>query len=736
MTEPAMNEWIDAAVGGNTTDPFAVFGMHQDPDTGAVEVRTMQPGALAVGVRERATGETRVLLKQVHEDGLFAGVVLDAKTPFDYLLEMTDAAGEKRIAEDPYRLGPVLGEIDRHLIGEGNHWEIHQKLGCHLMTHEGVAGAHFAVWAPNAKRVSVVGSFNNWDGRRHAMRLHPGCGVWEIFVPDVAQGDIYKYEILHRDGYLLPLKADPLAFQAQCPPATASVVADTREFTWRDGAWMEKRGALGRIDKPMSVYEVHLGSWRRDPDQPNRFLTYRELAELLVPYVKRMGFTHIELMPINEFPFYGSWGYQPISLFAPTARYGSPQDFKEFIEACHAADIGVILDWVPGHFPSDDHGLAQFDGTHLYEHQDSRQGFHPEWNTLIYNYGRNEVSNFLINNALFWCERFHIDGLRVDAVASMLYLDYARKDGEWIPNEYGDNKNLDAIKFLRNMNERLHERCPGVVTIAEESTSWPGISRPAKRGGLGFDYKWNMGWMHDTLGYMKKDPIHRQYHHNGMTFGLVYAFSENFMLPLSHDEVVHMKGSLLGRMPGDTWQQFANLRAYFGFLWTHPGKKLLFMGGEFGQGREWNHDASLDWHLLDIHWHQGVQRLVADLNKAYQETPALHELDCEPGGFEWVKVDNKDESVFAFVRKGLRGADPVLVVCNFTPLPRGDWRFGVPKGGFYEEIVNSDLEMYGGSNVNNSPGVAAEETPWDGFSHSVVLTLPPLSTLIYRLRQD
>lgn len=736
MTEPAIDELIEAAISGNATDPFAFLGMHQHEETGAVEVRVMLPGADAVAVLDRDSRKQRTTLQRVHADGFFAGVVIDAKKPFAYLLEITEADGSRRVTEDAFRFGPLLGEIDRHLFAEGNHWEIHKKLGCHMMEVDGVSGAHFAVWAPNAKRVSVVGSFNNWDGRRHPMRLHPGCGMWEIFVPEVALGDIYKFEIMHRDGYLLPLKADPLAFQAQCPPATASVVADTTPFTWYDDDWMAKRGERGRIDQPISVYEVHLGSWRRDPDQPSRFLTYRELAELLVPYVKRMGFTHIELMPINEFPFYGSWGYQPISLFAPTARYGSLHDFKAFIEACHRAEIGVILDWVPGHFPSDSHGLAQFDGTHLYEHQDSRQGFHPEWNTLIYNYGRHEVSNFLINNALFWCERFHIDGLRVDAVASMLYLDYARKDGEWIPNEYGDNKNLEAIAFLRNMNEQLHERCPGVITIAEESTSWPAISRPVKRGGLGFDYKWNMGWMHDTLGYMKKDPIHRRFHHNGMTFGLVYAFAENFMLPLSHDEVVHMKGSLLARMPGDTWQQFANLRAYYGFLWTHPGKKLLFMGGEFAQGREWNHDDSLDWHQLDISWHQGIHRLVADLNHVYQETPALYQMDCEQDGFQWVKVDNKDESVFAFVRKGLRGAPPALVICNFTPLPRGDWRFGVPQAGYYEEIINTDLEHYGGSNVNNMPGVTAEATPWDGLSHSVVVTLPPLSTLIFRLKSE
>lgn len=622
---------------------------------------------------------------------------------------------------------PPLGDLDRYLLAEGTHQRPYTQLGAHLCQRDGVNGARFAVWAPNARAVAVVGSFNHWDGSKHAMHLHRDCGIWELFIPQVTSGDLYKYEILSVQGELLQ-KADPYAFAAELRPRTASVVAS---MPLPAASGVSTRRAANASNAPVSIYEVHPGSWRRNGAHGEDWLSYRELAEQLIPYVKSMGFTHIEFMPLHEHPFDGSWGYQPTGLYAATARYGKPEEFRQFVEAAHEAGIGVLLDWVPGHFPVDAHGLAQFDGSHLYEHADPREGWHQDWQTLIYNFGRNEVRNFLVGNALFWVERYGVDGLRVDAVASMLYRDYSRKQGEWVPNQYGGRENLEAIGFLRQMNQRISEACPGAITLAEESTSFPKVSHPENEGGLGFSYKWNMGWMHDTLQYMQQDPLHRKHHHDKMTFGMVYAFSEQFVLPLSHDEVVHGKGSLLGKMPGDDWQRFANLRAYFGFMWGHPGKKLLFMGGEFAQEREWRFEHSLDWHLLDDARHQGVQRLVRDLNAVYQAYPALHHLDCAPEGFRWLIIDDRDNSVFAFAR--MDGAGQIMVVIsNFTPLPRPDYRVGVPAAGSWRELINTDAAIYGGSGVTVAPhGVASTQ---DHAAHdlpqSLCLHLPPLASVM------
>src|SRR6185312_10865191 len=599
--------------------------------------------------------------------------------------------------EDIYRFPPVLGDLDMHLLAEGSHLESHRKLGAHLVTHDGVPGVAFAVWAPNARRVSVVGDFNRWDGRRMPMRWRHAGGFWEIFVPGLGAGDRYKYEIVGPDGALLPLKADPHAEQTERPPGTASVVAGPSRHIWDDAEWMAGRAARNNRESPVAIYEVHLGSWRRNLAAEGRYLDYRELAEQLVPYVAGLGFTHIELMPVAEYPFDGSWGYQPVSLFAPTSRYGSPDDFRAFVDACHRAGLGVWVDWVPGHFPTDAHGLGRFDGTALYEHADPRQGFHHDWNTLIFNYGRREVANFLLSSALYWLSEYHIDGLRVDAVASMLYLDYSRREGEWIPNQYGGRENLEAIAFLRRLNELVFGEAEGATTAAEESTAWPMVSRPVYIGGLGFGFKWNMGWMHDTLNYMTRDPIHRKHHHNDLTFGLLYAYHENFVLPLSHDEVVYGKGSLIARMPGDRGQRFANLRAYYGFMWTHPGKKLLFMGGEFAQEREWNHDRSLDWHLLADPMHRGVQMVVRDLNRLYRAITALHQLDCEPDGFAWIDAGDAEQSTLSYLRRGRDPHELALIVCNFTPVPRFGFLVGSPRGGRWRERFNSDALDYGGS---------------------------------------
>ncbi|MCD6053899.1 MAG: 1,4-alpha-glucan branching enzyme, partial [Rubrobacteraceae bacterium] len=584
-----------------------------------------------------------------------------------------------------------------------------------------------AVWAPNARRVSVIGDFNFWNGRRHVMRKHPG-GVWEIFIPEVGEGSLYKYEIKGPNRRLLPLKADPFGFRAERLPGTASIVHGMGHYEWGDAAWMEERESKSALDAPMAIYEVHLGSWRRNPD--GSYYTYGQLAEELVPYVAEMGYTHVEFLPPTEHPFDGSWGYQPLGLYAPTSRFGTPDEFKRLVDAFHRAGIGVIIDWVPAHFPEDPHGLGLFDGTHLYEHADPRQGRHPDWGTLVFNYGRPEVSNYLLANALFWVSEYHVDGLRVDAVASMLYLDYSREPGEWIPNVHGGNENLEAVAFLQRMNELVFGRHPGATTLAEESTAWPMVSRPVSMGGLGFGYKWNMGWMHDSLQYMSEDPINRRYHHNEITFSLVYAFNENFVLPLSHDEVVHGKRSLIDKMPGDEWQKFANLRAYYGFMYTHPGKQLLFMGGELGQRREWNHDASLDWHLLEETPHRGVRSLVKDLNALYSATPALYEVDFEPAGFGWIEGGDMENSVVSFLRRGNK--DLAIVVCNFTPVVRHGYRIGVPEGGTYEEALNTDDTRYGGSGVGNSGGVSVEKVPSHGQPYSVSLTLPPLATMILK----
>jgi len=720
---------IEAVLTADATDPFGILGMHTPQGGGPVEVRVFRPHADSIEVIDPAAGGVVGALTKLDPAGFFAGRLPGYSEWFPYRLRVTEFGCTHDI-DDPYRFGPYLGELDCHLLAEGNHLRTFERLGAHPTEMEGVRGVAFAVWAPNARRVSVVGGFNQWDGRVHQMRLRLDCGVWEIFIPGLDVGELYKFEIRGRDGTLLPLKFDPYAFHAEKRPANASIVWGLRDYPWNDHDWLRRREAeAGGLDHPMSVYEVHLGSWRRVPEEDNRFLTYRELADQLVPYVRDLGFTHVELLPVHEHPFDGSWGYQPIGLFAPTSRFGTPDDFKYFVDRCHQDGIGVIIDWVPGHFPMDAHGLGLFDGTHLYEHADPRQGRHQDWGTLIYNFGRREVQNFLIANALYWIEQFHIDGLRVDAVASMLYLDYSRKAGEWVPNQFGGNENLEAVAFLKRLNEEVYAQGHGAVTLAEESTSWPMVSRPTYLGGLGFGYKWNMGWMHDTLEYFKKDPVYRRFHHNQLTFGLLYAFNENFVLPLSHDEVVHGKGSLLGRMAGDRWQKFANLRAYYGFMWAHPGKKLLFMGGEFGQEREWNFDASLDWHLLDDPLHGGVRNLVAELNRFYRAHPALYDQDFDHHGFEWIDCADTDNSVLAWLRWSRHGHGPVVVVCNLTPTVHHGYRIGVPAAGRYREALNTDAARFGGGGVSSGTFIEADAIPHHGRPASLSLTLPPLATV-------
>ena len=626
----------------------------------------------------------------------------------------------------------LLTDFDVHLFREGNHFKLYDKLGSHLMDVDGVKGAYFAVWAPNAERVSVTGDFNGWNKESHLLKpREDSSGLWEGFIPGIKKGAIYKYHIVSRHyGYRVD-KGDLFAFHWETPPKTASIVWDLN-YEWNDSKWMANRHKFNSLDAPYSIYEVHLGSWRRVPEEGNRFLNYREIAHYLADYVKEMGFTHVELLPIMEHPFYGSWGYQTVGYFAPTSRYGTPQDFMYFVDYLHQNGIGVILDWVPSHFPSDEHGLAYFDGTYLFEHSDPKKGYHPEWNSYIFNYGRNEVRNFLISSALFWLDKYHIDGLRVDAVASMLYLDYARVEGEWIPNKYGGNGNLEAMSFLKRFNEAVYEAFPDVQTMAEESTAWPMVSKPTSVGGLGFGMKWNMGWMHDTLKYFSNDSIYRKYHHDQLTFSIWYSFSENFVLPLSHDEVVHGKGALVGKMPGDERQRYANLRLLFGYMYGHPGKKLLFMGGEFGQWKEWNHDESLEWHGLQYTTHNGLRKWVRDLNHFYRIEPALYELDFSMNGFEWIDFYDWEDSVISFIRKGRHTNDIILVVCNFTPIPRYNYRVGVPRGGFWKEVLNSDSELYGGSNMGNSGGVEAAWVPSHGRSHSLFLTLPPLGVLFFK----
>ncbi|MEM9637232.1 MAG: 1,4-alpha-glucan branching protein GlgB, partial [Pseudomonadota bacterium] len=720
-------------VAGHHGDPFSVLGLHEV--AGKWVVRAFVPGAQSIEAIDPKSGRRIAALTPVDiAPGLFEGIATRRRKRFAYHLRvMRD--GHQWVADDPYRFGPVMGALDEYLIGEGTHQQLWRALGAHLMTHEGVEGTHFAVWAPNAARVSVVGDFNTWDGRRHLLRRRGTTGVWETFVPGLGEGTVYKFEVLDGDKHLLPQKADPVGFGSEHPPRTGSVVRQLADHAWQDTGWMTKRAARQRFDQPISIYEVHLGSWRRVPEEGNRPLSYLEHAEHLVTYVKDLGFTHIELMPISEFPFDGSWGYQPVGLFAPTIRHGTPSEFRALVDACHAADVGVILDWVPGHFPEDSHGLARFDGTALYEHADPKEGFHPDWNTMVFNYGRAEVSNYLIANALYWLQEHHLDGLRVDAVASMLYRDYSRKEGEWIPNKDGGRENLEAIAFLQNMNATTYGAVEGIMTVAEESTAFPGVSTPTDAGGLGFGFKWNMGWMNDTLSYMSEDPVHRKYHHSKMTFGLHYAFSENFILPLSHDEVVHGKGSLLDKMPGQGADKFANLRAFYGFMWGHPGKKLLFMGSEFAQGAEWNHDSSLDWHLLDIDLHKGMQTLVRDLNNLYRAQPALHELDAKPEGFDWIEENTGDESVFAWIRRGAEDAPPLLVVSNFTPVERKERRIGVPEQGHWVERLNTDSEFYGGAGRGNFGGVWSDRIAASGRAQSIQITLPPLTTLFFELER-
>jgi 1,4-alpha-glucan branching enzyme len=721
---------IDALVDARHPDPFSQLGLHRT-DAGMV-VRALLPGAAGVTVIERASGAPLGELVQVHPGGLFAGFV---ERPVPYRLRI-DWHGTQQEIEDTYSFGTVLSDDALRRLAHADPYAVLECLGARPAEMDGVPGVRFAVWAPNGRRVSVVGDFNAWDGRRHPMRLRHEAGVWELFVPRLAAGARYKYEIVTREGQTLPLKADPCAMQSERPPATGSIVAHVDEierFPWTDGDWIASRAARHTPRAPIAIYEVHAESWLRINEEGRRGLNWSELADRLIPYALGMGFTHLEFLPIAEHPFGGSWGYQPLSQFAPSARFGAPEQFADFVNRAHAAGLGVILDWVPAHFPNDAHGLIAFDGTPLYEHADPREGFHQDWNTMIYNLGRNEVSAFLIASALAWLLRYHVDGLRVDAVASMLYRDYSRAAGEWVPNIYGGRENLEAIVFLKRLNHEV-AHVPGVrgaVTVAEESTAWPGVTARVEDGGLGFHFKWNMGWMHDTLHYMHEDPIYRPYHHHNMTFGMVYAYSEHFVLPLSHDEVVHGKGSLLGKMPGDRWQRFANLRAYFGFMWTHPGKKLMFMGGEFAQMAEFDHDESPHWHLLDDPLHHGVQALVRDLNRVYASEPALHALDAEPGGFEWLVGDDNRNSVYAYRRMDGGGRE-VVVVCNFTPVPRLGYRVGMPRAGRWSEIVNTDASVYGGSNIGNGGLIHTEDIASHGKPQSALLTLPPLATIVLR----
>ncbi len=710
---------VAAVVAGTHGDPFAVLGV-QKAGEGLV-ARCFVPHAESVTAFTLAGKEVGELARR-GDAGFFEGPLsVRKRQPLRY--HARNAGGDWWVT-DPYSFGPVLGPMDDYYIAEGSHLRLFDKLGAHLIDHEGASGVHFAVWAPNARRVSVVGDFNGWDGRRHPMRLRQDTGVWEIFLPGIGAGRPYKYEIIGPDGARLPLKADPFAFRSELRPATASVIAAPSTHQWGDAAHRQFwRGADARR-QPISIYEVHAGSWRRHDD--GSFLSWDELAERLIPYTVDMGFTHIEFLPISEHPYDPSWGYQTTGLYAPTARFGEPEGFARFVDGAHRAGVGVILDWVPAHFPVDAHGLARFDGTALYEHADPRKGFHPDWNTAIYNFGRREVVSFLVNNALYWAEKYHVDGLRVDAVASMLYLDYSRKAGEWLPNEKGGRENLEAVSFLQRMNKELYGHQPGVATIAEESTSWPKVSQPVHEGGLGFGFKWNMGFMHDTLEYFSREPVHRKFHHNQLTFGLVYAFSENFVLPLSHDEVVHGKGSLIGKMPGDDWQKFATLRACYAFMWGYPGKKLLFMGQEFAQRREWSEARGLDWDLLDHAPHNGMRRVVRDLNRLYRSRPALHARDCEPEGFSWLIVDDSQNSVFAWLRSA-PDADPVAVVCNFTPVPREDYRVPLPRAGRWREIMNTDSSDYGGSGKGNGGFVEADAA---GGGAVATMLLPPLATIM------
>jgi 1,4-alpha-glucan branching enzyme len=720
-------------------DPFSYLGPHAVERDGRRRfvVRVVQPHATEITVLIRGQ---EIPAERVESGGVFEAVlpahISERPAPRDYRLRARWPDGNTTEFADSYAFSTLLSEFDLHLIGEGTHYQIYETMGAHVREIEGLRGVQFVVWAPNAVRVSVVGDFNGWDGRVYPMRSRGGSGIWELFLPGLGEGMIYKFEIRSRLGPLPFMKADPYAFQAEVRPRTGSIVASLDSYPWGDSAWMNSRPHRNWLTEPIAVYEVHLGSWRRVAEEDNRWLSYRELADQLVPYVKQMGYTHIELMPIMEHPFDGSWGYQTVGYFAATSRFGSPHDLMYFVDRCHQEGLGVILDWTPAHFPNDPHGLAEFDGSHLYEHADPRLGYHPDWGTMVFNYGRTEVQNFVLASALFWLDRYHLDGLRVDAVASMLYLDYSRQPGQWLPNEFGGRENLAAIALLKRINEAVHVRYPGAVTIAEESTSWPAVSRPTYLGGLGFSLKWNMGWMHDTLEYISQDSIHRKYHHNHLTFSMLYAFTENFVLPLSHDEVVHGKASLMNKMPGDLWQQFANLRLLYAYMYAHPGKKLLFMGGEFGQRAEWNHDTPLEWGLLDYHEHKGLQRLVTDLNALYRREPALHQQDFDWQGFEWLDCNDADNSVLSFIRRARDPGDFLVAVVNFTPVVRENYRVGVPEPGFYAELLNSDAQDYGGSGSGNLGGVTAEPLPWLGRPYSLSLRLPPLAGVYFKRRRD
>ncbi len=721
MSTPATED-IERLIRGELRDPHSLLGRH--PDGKRVTVRAWRPEAQSV--RVLSSGDVVGKLENVHPAGLFEGVVEDGLD--DYELEVEYSNGQRFTQRDPYAFLPTLGDLDLHLVGEGTHRRMWESLGASVTTIAGVQGVSFAVWAPNARSVRVVGEFNSWDGRLHPMRSLGSSGIWELFVPDLTEGTLYKFEVLTAQGHLV-LKTDPMAFATEAPPSNAAVVYSS-SYRWKDAAWMRRREAADAYGSPMSIYELHLGSWRRGGD--GEVLGYRELAEMLVDYCTELGFTHVELMPVAEHPFTGSWGYQVSNYFAPTARHGTPDDFRYFVDTLHQADIGVIVDWVPAHFPKDEWALARFDGTALYEHIDPRKGEHPDWGTLVFNYGRNEVRNFLISNALYWLEEFHIDGLRVDAVASLLYLDYSRKEGEWEPNPLGGRENLEAIEFIKQLNMVVHGEHPGVLMFAEESTAWPGVSRPIHLGGLGFGFKWNMGWMHDTLLYFSKEPIYRRFHHNQLTFSMMYAFSENFVLPMSHDEVVHGKGSLLNKMAGDKWQRLANLRSLLAYMWAHPGKQLLFMGGEFGQEREWDHDESIDWHLLDNEQHRGIKDLVRDLNATYKTIPALWEQDSTPEGFRWIDANDADNNVISFYRVSADGNDHLVCIANLAAIPRTGFRVGLPKGGEFTEVLNTDAETYGGTNTGNMGIVRSKPVAWHGLDHSAMLTLPPLGVVWLR----
>ena len=727
---------IHPVIHGYHQNPFEVLGPHMIEENGrqALAVRAYLPQSQQAWLVDPRAGASQPM-RRIHPAGLFEAIcapeIHDVALGRTYQLRVEDAAGRQETMHDPYAFPPLLSDYDLHLLGEGRHWRCYDKLGAQERTVGGVSGINFAVWAPNAEAVSVVGDFNGWDRRKHAMRKHIPGGVWELFIPDMKLGTLYKYSVKAPGGHVQE-KCDPYAFAAELPPRTANVVTRLDDYKWNDGDWMANRPKANGLDAPMSIYEVHLGSWKKDYADGPKWMNYRDLAHQLVDYCREMGFTHLELMPISEHPFTGSWGYQTVGYFAATSRYGTPEDFMYFVDHCHQHGIGVLIDWVPAHFPKDAHGLDNFDGSALYEHADPRQGEHPDWGTKIFNYGRNEVRNFLISNALFWLDKYHIDGLRVDAVASMLYLDYSRNDGEWIPNQYGGRENLEAISFIKEFNEQVHLQFPGALTIAEESTAWGGVSRPTYVGGLGFSLKWNMGWMNDTLRYMRHEPIHRQYHHDELTFSLIYAFTENFVLPFSHDEVVHGKGSMLDQMPGDLWQKFANLRLLYSYMWTHPGKKILFMGGEFAQWTEWQCEHQLQWELLQWEAHRGVQKLVTDLNTLYRGEGALHQVEFDSRGFDWIDCHNYADSILAYIRRGTDPRDMLVVVNNFTPVPRHNYRIGVPQGGWYREVFNSDSTFYGGSNLGNYPGLMAENSESHGRPASLLMTLPPLSTVVLK----